>query len=102
VSRYRLWIEDAAKAEVQRLPGHVRQRVKRAIAALADEPRPANSRPLAAPAELPLELRRVRIEGWRIVYAIDAEEASVGVYAVRQRPPYDYKDLTRLLKGSGG
>jgi hypothetical protein len=27
--RYQLWIEDEAKAEIKRLPGHMRQRIRR-------------------------------------------------------------------------
>ncbi len=41
--RYTLTIEPAAHAERQRLPGHVRQRVKQTISDLASQPRPHNS-----------------------------------------------------------
>ena len=99
MNRYRVWIEDAARAELQRLPGNMRQRVARAIGALAEEPRPHNSRHLAIPADTPLELRRIRIDPFRIVYAIDEQEQAVGVYAIRRRPPYDYEDLARFVEG---
>ena len=47
--------------------------------------------------EIDVELRRLRIERWRIVYAITEAELYVDVLAVRKRPPYDYGDLERLL-----
>lgn len=99
MSRYRVWIEDAARAEFERLPGNMRQRVKRAIGDLAEDPRPHSSRVLTAPADTPLELRRIRIDPFRIVYAVDEQEQGVGVFAIRRRPPYDYDDLARFVKG---
>lgn len=38
--RYQLWIKDEAKAEIRRLPGHMRQRIRRAVKSLGSEPRP--------------------------------------------------------------
>ncbi len=100
MSKYRLWLEDEAKSEIRALPGNVRQRIKRAIEALAEDPRPHNSHILEAPEGITLELRRIRLDKWRILYAIDEEDSSVGVYGVRQRPPYDYGDLTDLFAES--
>ena len=99
MSRYRVWIEDAARAELQRLPGNMRQRVKRAIGALAENPRPHDSRRLDTPADVTVELRRIRIDPFRIVYAVDEQDAAVGVFAIRRRPPYDYEDLGRFIEG---
>jgi mRNA interferase RelE/StbE len=48
-----------------------------------------------------LELRRLRIERWRVVYVIDEEWELVTILAVRQRPPYDYEDLEELLAEIG-
>ncbi len=47
--RYQLWIEDEAKAEIRRLPGHMRQRIHQAVQGLSDEPRPHYSRKLRTP-----------------------------------------------------
>ncbi len=90
----------------------MRQRVRRAIAALADEPRPAESKALVRPIQeepidaqgtavhtedQPLEpaheLRRIRLDRWRIVYAITETDQAIDVLAVRKRPPYDYGDF---------
>lgn len=96
----RVWTEPSARDEIKGLPGHVRQRVRRMVKALADEPRPSYSRSLAPPVGIDLgslELRRLRIEHWRVVYVIDEEWELVTVLAVRRRPPYDYEDLEELL-----
>jgi len=45
------------------------------------------------------ELRRIRLDRWRIVYIINEDDESVDVLAVRKRPPYDYGDLSTLLGG---
>ncbi len=97
MASYRVYVENAAKAEIRALPGHVRQRVSRAVRALADEPRPPISRALEVEG-IPAETRRLRIDRWRVIYTIDAEWEEIVVYAVRKRPPYDYDDLARLLK----
>jgi len=44
-----------------------------------------------------ITLHRLRIEKWRVIYAIDEEEKIIDVLAIRQRPPYDYGDLSQLL-----
>ena len=100
----RVWTEPSARDEIKELPGHVRQRVRRAVKALADDPRPPKSRSLTPPAGVDLgdlELRRLRIERWRVVYVIDEEWELVTVLVVRKRPPYDYEDLEELLAEIG-
>lgn len=97
--RYRLWIKNEAKTEIRRLPGHMRQRVRRAVQDLGTEPRPHYSRAMRAPEGIDLEVRRLRLERWRVIYVVDEEWSEVGVLAVRKRPPYDYSDLLELLEG---
>jgi hypothetical protein len=50
-----------------------------------------------APSEPARELRRIRLERWRIVYAVTETDQAVDVLTIRMRPPYDYGDLERLL-----
>lgn len=100
--RYRLWIKDEAKAEVRSLPGHIRQRVQRAIQELSLQPRPPYSLQMTPPVELDFELRRLRLDQWRVIYIVDETWFEVGVLAVRKRPPYDYQDLPGLLANLGG
>ncbi len=94
---YRLWIENEATLEMRKLPGDMRQRIRRAIQLLATEPRPHYSRQMRPPAGIHQEVRRLRIENWRVVYVVDEEFLEVGVLAIRKRPPYDYQDLVSLL-----
>ncbi len=98
MSRYTVYVTPAALKEIKQLPGHVKQSVIRLIRELADQPRPAQSRALDWPVAQ-YELRRFRLEKWRIVYSVVEQERLVDILAVRKRPPYDYGDLELLLKG---
>lgn len=86
-----------------RLPGDVRQRVRRAIDDLAQEARPPTSKGLTLPEGLDSkirtewEVRRIKLDDWRIVYAVSEAWHEIAVLSVRQRPPYDYHDLADLL-----
>jgi mRNA interferase RelE/StbE len=100
MASYKVYIENEAKVEVRSLPGHVRRRVSQAVRALADEARPPGSRPLAVEG-FAAEVRRLRIDRWRVIYTVDSEWNEIVVYAVRKRPPYDYGDLASLLKAAG-
>jgi mRNA interferase RelE/StbE len=97
---YKVWLEPEVHELRDHLPGKVRQRIKREIAQLSVRPRPAKSIPLDT-SDLPLspliEVRRLRLEKWRIVYALNEVESWVWVLALRERPPYDYEDLPRLV-----
>ena len=73
---------------------------KWALDNLADEPRPPKSRDLDLVGwDVPpgVELRRLRLDPWRIVYAVNDDEGWVWALAVRRRPPYDYDDLSELI-----
>jgi mRNA interferase RelE/StbE len=97
VSRYTVYVTPAAWKEIKHLPGRVRQRVRRAVGALADNPHPAKSKALDVPG-LQCEVRRLRLDQWRLVYAITEADQLVDILAVRKRPPYDYGDLGPLLE----
>ncbi len=97
MSRYAVYITPRALQEAKDLPGHMRQRVKRAVGAFADDPRPSNSKSLEW-SDSGHELRRLRLDKWRVVYTITDTDSAVDVLAVRRRPPYDYGDLEMLLK----
>jgi mRNA-degrading endonuclease RelE of RelBE toxin-antitoxin system len=97
VSGYKVHVTPAAWKEIKNLPGRMRQRVRKAVDAFADDPRPAKSKALDLP-DLTCEVRRLRLDRWRIVYDVTEEDETVDVLAVRKRPPYDYGDLESLLK----
>jgi mRNA interferase RelE/StbE len=94
---YSVFVTPEALRAIKELPGTYRQRVRRAIDALETNPRPPKSKKLAV-ARLQCEVRRLRFDRWRVVYAITESEGMVDVLAIRKRPPYDYGDLTRLLE----
>jgi mRNA interferase RelE/StbE len=97
VSRYNVYVTPAAWKEIKILPGRMRQRLRKAVGALAENPRPARSKALEVPG-LHAEIRRLRLDRWRRIYAITEADEAVDVLAVRKRPPYDYGDLESLLK----
>ena len=94
MTRYTVYVVPRAWQEIRDLPGHMRQRVRQAIDGLADNPRPPRSKRLDVPE---LELYRLRLDRWRIVYAVAEERDVVDVLAIRKRPPYDYGDLQELI-----
>lgn len=98
---YRLLIERAAHKQRKLLPGHVRQRIKRAITSLASNPRSHFTDRLdTSGLDVPrgVELRRIRLDKWRVVYAVNDDEGWVWIWGVRKRPPYDYRDLEQFAK----
>jgi mRNA interferase RelE/StbE len=99
VTDYTVYVTPRAWTEIKDLPGNVRQRVRRAIDEFGDNPHPPRSKKLETP-ELEPDLYRLRIDRWRIVYAIDEEKRTIDVLTVRKRPPYDYGDLAQLIQGS--
>jgi mRNA interferase RelE/StbE len=97
VKPYAVYVTPSALREIRSLPGYVRQRVKRIIDSLMDDPCPPQSKALALAEVEEREIRRIRLDNWRILYIVTAAENAVDVFAVRKRPPYDYGDLERLL-----
>lgn len=97
MSRYKVYTTPRALKEARDLPGQIRQRVKRAVKSLADNPRPSGSKDLDV-TELKHEIRRLKLDKWRVTYAITEADNAIDVLAVRKRPPYDYGDLEALLK----
>ncbi len=71
--------------------------MKREVGALAENARPSNSKALKT-AEAEYELRRIRLERWRIVYSVVESELIIDILTVRKRPPYNYEDLENLLR----
>lgn len=97
MSTYTIRVTPEVWREIKALPGHIRQRVRHAVDSLANDPRPSHSKELNVP-DAEYELRRLRLDRWRIVYAITEDEKGVDVLAVKKRPPYDYGDLAALLE----
>ncbi len=80
---YRVNIKRSARKAIDRIPQKkARQRVEERVAALADDPRPVDSRQLQG--ELSV-YRRVREGPYRIVYEVRDEKLMVLVVLVAQR-----------------
>lgn len=97
MSDYEVYISPQATKELKELPANIRHRVKEAIFQLAEEPRPTPSKALEDTQVESVEVRRLRLEKWRIIYMIDDSVKAIDVIAIRKRPPYDYGDLGELL-----
>jgi mRNA interferase RelE/StbE len=78
---HRIRLTEAAKKELRRLPGHLRQRARRLVDALASQPRPAGAIELR---DLPGRYR-LRLDGWRIIYRVDDECQTVTLLTVRRK-----------------
>jgi len=102
MASYQVEVSAQVRKEIRRLPGNVRQRVIRVLRSLEQEPHPHNSRSLdTAKAGIALapgvELSRIRLASWRVVYLVEEEWELVSVLAIRKRPPYQYDDLSDLV-----
>jgi mRNA interferase RelE/StbE len=87
---YRVRVTDAARRELLRLPGHVRQRARRAVEELANQPRPSGARELR---DRPGRFR-FWLDGWRVIYRVDDEAQTVLVLTVRRKTgPETYADI---------
>lgn len=87
--RYKIKITETAEQELRRLPGNVRQRARRMVSALAEDPRPSGTKELR---DRP-DRYRLRLDGWRILYRVDDEDETVTVLRVRRKVgPETYED----------
>ncbi len=103
MASYQVEVSGQVRKEIRRLPGNVRQRVLRVLRALEQEPHPHNSRSLdttktGIELESGVELSRIRIASWRVLYLVEEEWKLVSVLAIRKRPPYQYDDLNELVE----
>ncbi len=80
-ARWQVLVTKQSEKVLRKLPRDVRERIDRAILALAEDPRPAGCKKLEGYADL----YRVRVGDWRIVYAIKDAELIVLVIEVAPR-----------------
>jgi mRNA interferase RelE/StbE len=92
MNRNRYWVEipDYVQRAIAQLPGHIRPRVKRMIAALADEPRPANAEELQ---NALAGMYRIKIENYRIIYEVFDDIVVIEILRVARRGPNTYIGL---------
>ncbi len=89
-------LKPSAWGDLRRLPGNIRRRIIREINHLESNPRPPHSKRLKSKNAL-REIRRLRIDQWRIVYWLNEDQPVI--FAIRKRPPYKYEDVEELLMG---
>ena len=75
MSRYTVEFTSAAAKEIRKLDGVTRSRVVRAVAALADEPRPPGVKKLSGSDDA----WRIRVGDYRVIYEIDDGAVTVVV-----------------------
>jgi mRNA interferase RelE/StbE len=87
---YQIDIPNSVKRQIEALPGHIRQRVKRAIAELAYTPYPQHAEELRGV----LQGRyKIKLDLYRIVYRVEDEVAVVMVLKVGKKQPGFYDGL---------
>ncbi len=87
---YTIRIRKSVKREIDNLPGHIRQRVRRLIEYLAQSPNPQDAKELR---DLP-GYYRIRLDRWRVVYRLDRDVQEVVILAVKRKAgPETYEDL---------
>ena len=94
-SKPKVALSETAWNDLKQIPGNARRRMIAAIDELEVDPRPPRSKVLEG-ISVQREIRRLRLDPWRIVYLIIEERPLV--LAVRRRPPYDYADVAALIE----
>lgn len=88
---YQLKIERNVAQQIERLPGHVRQRIVKLIDELRSEPRPVIAKSLRGQHG---DKMQITLDVWRIVYRIDDDVVIVEVLRVgKKHGPEFYEGL---------
>ena len=87
---YRLRISREVRNAVDRLPGKVRQRIRRVIAELAYDPRPDTAKALEEDLS---GYFRIRVGLYRVIYTIEEDQVLVEVVRVARRSSRTYEGL---------
>ncbi len=88
--RYRINYSDEARRALRTGPGNYRQRIRRLIESLANNPRPKDAKELRD-----LSNRyRIRLDRWRLIYRVDNEDITILILRVRCKTgPEAYENL---------
>jgi mRNA interferase RelE/StbE len=82
MSRYALDFRPGVKEAIERAPGTVRQRLWQTVKALQDDPYPPAAKEMEDDDQ---GLWRIRVDDWRIVYAVDDEILIVEIVRVGRK-----------------
>ena len=88
--RWTIVIDRQPQKEMRRLPSDLRQRIDKAILALAEEPRPAGCKPVK---DAPRSTYRVRVGAYRVIYSVLDSKKVIVVARVRKRDEIKYRGL---------
>ncbi len=87
---YQIDIARSVRRQIEALPGHMRQRVKREIAKLAFNPRPDHAREQRGS----LAGRyKIRLDHYRLVYRVDDEAVTVVILKAGMKHDGFYNEL---------
>lgn len=87
---YQLRFTKEAQQQLTRLPGNIRQRVRRLVATLTHNPRPPEAKQME---DEFADYYRIRLENYRVIYTIDDDIVLVEVIRIMKRSPKIYDDL---------
>ena len=82
---YEIRLETRAQKELDEIPAKVFAKVDKTILGLARNPRPFGVK------KLDERIHRIRVQDWRILYAVFDKEARVVVLRVKRRNEKTYK-----------
>ena len=81
MAAYEVELTARARKQYKALDPAIRDRVRRALRDLADEPAPAQVKALAGSRDL----LRVRVAAWRVIYRIEHDQARVVIVDIGHR-----------------
>ena len=82
---YEVRLEPRAQKELDEIPGKVFAKIDKAVFGLARNPRPFGVK------KLDEKIHRIRVQDWRILYAIFDQEARVVILRLKRRNEKTYK-----------
>jgi len=88
---YRVEFSSRAQRELDEIPGKEFERIVLALRGLSSNPRPLGVKKLRGP------IHRIRVGGWRIIYAVFDKDGLVIVGKVVRRSEKTYNKLDRLF-----
>lgn len=97
---YKIWMHPDVHPTRKKLPGKIRQCITRIIKSLGQEPHPSNSISLSLTDTAEFtdwDVRRIRVDEWRIVYAVNENWHEISILTIQKRPPYDYENIEELI-----
>ncbi len=82
---YKLWVEKQAKKEIKKLPGNMRQRIRRAVSGWQKIHVRIIARKWTPPITLTLNYGECEIDPWRTIYVVDEVFRLDGAEHIRYR-----------------